>query len=54
MNYILEDAMKVKQLSSLEIFNSIRKPAVPVGGAMKNKQEKRVKKFDYRKELDIY
>lgn len=47
-------AQKHKQMSALEIFNSIRKPAVPVGGAMKNKQDKRVKKFDYRKELDRY
>ena len=35
-------------------YDSIRKPIAPPSSVMKDKKEKRVKKFDYQKELLNY
>ena len=48
--------MSKKNTKSLnaEIFDSIRKPMAPASTVMKNKKDKRKKKFDYKKELEKY
>lgn len=45
--------MKNKELS-LKIFNSIRKEIPPPTVWYKNKKDKRIHKFDYKKQLDEY
>lgn len=45
--------MKNKQISKI-IFEKIRKPIAPVSIIFKDKKDKRVKNFDYKKELEKY
>jgi hypothetical protein len=40
--------------TSHDMFQSIRKPTAPPSSIMKNRKDKRVKKFDYKKELEHY